>query len=401
MRSSMAVSSIKLRSLELFAGAGGLALGTARAGFNHEAVVDSHNLACETLRLNKGKGLKYVRDWDIVHSDVANLDFTKYAGVDLITGGPPCQPFSQAGKRDGHSDERNMFPEFIQAVRFCKPKAFIIENVKGLVGATFLNYFNYLIHQLRFPNVHRKKGERWVEHRARLEKLYTSEKYREPHYNVISQSLNAADFGVGQRRERVFIVGVLADLGIEYSFPTPTHTRDSLLYDQWVTGEYWDRHEISRRRRPEPPCEVRKTLAMIKDQSASRPWRTVRDVISSLPQIGIGRTSHQVHNHFLNPGARSYKGHEGSCLDAPAKTLKAGQNGVPGGENTVRLGDGTVRYFSVRECARLQAFPDSWEFNGSWCGCMRQLGNAVPVTLGEVVAAPLATALRSILEAVN
>jgi DNA (cytosine-5)-methyltransferase 1 len=82
-------------------------------------------------------------------------------------------------------------------------------------------------------------------------------------------------------------------------------------------------------------------------------------------------------------------------MDAPAKTIKAGHNGVPGGENMIRLDEGSVRYFSVRECARLQAFPDDWFFDGSWCGCMRQVGNAVPVTLGEVVAAPLAKALRS------
>lgn len=387
----------KLRSIELFVGAGGLALGTARAGFDHQAVVDCHKVACETLRLNKRKRLKYVRDWNIVHSDIVDFDLTDYAGVDLIAGGPPCQPFSQGGKRDGHSDQRNMFPEFIQAVRHCNPKAFIIENVTGLRGPKFLNYFNYLLHQLRFPNVQRKKGERWVEHRSRLERLYTSGKYRDSQYNVIFQSLNAADFGVSQRRERVFIVGVLADLGIEYSFPVPTHTRDALLFDQWVTGDYWDRHEISKRKRPEPPCELKKILGKVKNQPLSQPWRTVRDAISSLPQVGIGRRSHQVHNHFLNSGARSYKGHEGSSLDAPAKTLKAGQNGVPGGENTVRLDDGSVRYFSVRECARLQAFPDSWEFDGSWCGCMRQIGNAVPVTLGEAVALPLAVALQFIL----
>ena len=107
------------------------------------------------------------------------------------------------------------------------------------------------------------------------------------------------------------------------------------------------------------------------------------------------KRSMSVLNHFLNPGARVYERHDGSNMDAVAKTLKAGHHGVPGGENIVRLDDGRVRYFSVRECARLQAFPDDWEFYGSWCGCMRQIGNAVPVTLGEVVAAPLAKALQN------
>jgi len=99
-------------------------------------------------------------------------------------------------------------------------------------------------------------------------------------------------------------------------------------------------------------------------------------------------------NHFLNPGARVYAGHNGSPLDLPAKALKAGDHGVPGGENTLRFADGTVRYFSVRECARIQTFPDDWVFEGSWTESMRQLGNAVPVVLSNVVARELAGALR-------
>lgn len=213
---------------------------------------------------------------------------------------------------------------------------------------------------------------------------------------MIFQVLNGADFGVPQRRERVFIVGVRADLHLKFSFPLPTHTSDALLHDQWVTSAYWDRHGISRNRRPEPAPDLAALLYNISQRPNGRAWRTVRDCISDLPNVGLGRTSRTVLNHFFNPGARAYPGHDGSQLDAPAKTLKAGHHGVPGGENMVRLDDGTVRYFTVRECARLQTFPDDWAFDGSWCGCMRQIGNAVPVTLGEVVAAPLAAALRSI-----
>ena len=120
-----------------------------------------------------------------------------------------------------------------------------------------------------------------------------------------------------------------------------------------------------------------------------QPWQTVRDAISDLPQIAVGQSSTKVANHFLNPGARSYAGHNGSALDEPSKALKAGDHGVPGGENTLRLPDGSVRYFSVRECARIQTFPDEWNFAGSWTESMRQLGNAVPVRLGEVVATQL------------
>ena len=100
-----------------------------------------------------------------------------------------------------------MFPQFIRAIREARPKSFIIENVKGLRNGLFLSYFEYIIHQLNFPDVERRKGEKWKEHRARLEKLYTGERDG-PQYKVISQVLNAADFGVPQRRERIFIVGV-------------------------------------------------------------------------------------------------------------------------------------------------------------------------------------------------
>jgi DNA (cytosine-5)-methyltransferase 1 len=385
----------KLRSLELCVGAGGLALGLARAGFEHAGVIELDDLSCETLRYNKRNNVKYVRDWKIVQDDISGLDFSKYAGLDLLSGGPPCQPFSQGGHRNGRSDRREMFPQFIRATRECAPRSFIIENVKGLLDRPFINYFNYLIHQLRFPEVQRKKGEKWIEHRARLERLYTSGTYSGLHYNVISQVLNAANFGVAQRRDRVFIVGVRADLGIEYSFPLPTHSRESLWFEQWVNGKYWDRHRIGKNRRPEVPGVVKSKLSLLDQERNTMAWKTVRDAISDLPNVGLGRTSHIVLNHFFNPGARTYKGHGGSDLDAPAKTIKAGHNGVPGGENMIRLDEGAVRYFSVRECARLQAFPDDWFFDGSWCACMRQVGNAVPVTLGEVVAAPLATALLS------
>jgi DNA (cytosine-5)-methyltransferase 1 len=108
-----------------------------------------------------------------------------------------------------------------------------------------------------------------------------------------------------------------------------------------------------------------------------------------LPRIAIGQTSLRIANHFYNPGARSYAGHTGSDLDEPAKTLKAGDHGVPGGENTVLLDNGDIRYFSVRECARVQTFPDDWVLEGSWTEAMRQLGNAVPVTLAKAVATKL------------
>jgi DNA (cytosine-5)-methyltransferase 1 len=129
--------------LELFAGAGGLALGTAKAGFEHVAVLDWDSNACRTLRRNKASGVRHVRDWEIVEGDVRDYDFRQHRGqVDFVCGGPPCQPFSIGGKHLGHHDERNMFPEALRAVRKVRPKAFIFENVKGLLRRGFANYCN-------------------------------------------------------------------------------------------------------------------------------------------------------------------------------------------------------------------------------------------------------------------
>lgn len=124
------------------------------------------------------------------------------------------------------------------------------------------------------------------------------------------------------------------------------------------------------------------------------PWTTVRDAISDLPDPEDAVLAAQVPNHKFNPGARSYHGHTGSSLDGPAKTLKAGDHGVPGGENMLVRSDGSVRYFTVRESARLQSFPDDYVFQGSWTETMRQLGNAVPVTLGRVIARDVGWRLR-------
>lgn len=387
------------KSLELFVGAGGLALGAARAGFRHEAVLDWNANASRTLRRNKTEGVEYVRDWDIIECDVRTHNFKHYEGqVDVVFGGPPCQPFSIGGKHTGHVDERNLFPEAVRAIQETQPKAFVFENVKGLLRAGFANYYNYIIHQFRFPEISRRDGERWTDHFSRLERIYTSGKHEGLRYNVVYECRNAADFGVPQRRERVFVVGIRDDLGVEFSFPQGSHTQDALLHDQWVTGEYWERHRISRSKRPQPPPKLRGRLTQLafgRNGQLSHPWRTVRDAISDLPTIGVGQTSSKIPNHFLNPGARSYPGHDGSTWDEPAKTLKAGDHGVPGGENTLRVNDdGTVRYFSARECARLQTFPDDWVFEGSWTEAMRQLGNAVPVDLARAIATELSRTLR-------
>jgi len=382
-----------MRSLELFAGAGGLAIGTARAGFRHDVVIEWDSDACKTLRLNAAAGHGHGTDWKIWQRDVRDYPFEAHQGkVEFLSGGPPCQPFSLGGKHRGQSDERNMFPQAVRAVREIQPKAFLFENVKGLLRKNFSNYYSYIILQLRFPDVAPKGDEEWPDHLARLEKLATCGRHKGLRYNVVFRLMNAADYGVPQHRWRVFIVGVRSDLGIEFSFPDQTHERDALLYQQWVSGEYWERHGIPKRDRPSMHRSLRNRVDKLSDfwgRAMRSPWRTVRDAVADLPRIGLGESSSKIANHFLNPGARSYAGHTGSAYDEPAKALKAGDHGVPGGENTLKLPDGSVRYFSVRECARIQTFPDEWILAGSWTESMRQLGNAVPVLLAETVAKQL------------
>jgi DNA (cytosine-5)-methyltransferase 1 len=193
-------------------------------------------------------------------------------------------------------------------------------------------------------------------------------------------------------------VGFRSDLGIEWSFPKETHSEDSLLYSQWVTGDYWERHGVAKRKRPDlsgrVAARVEKLRRIGEPEKAALPWMTVRDAIGDLPDPEKFPQT-DIPNHKFNPGARSYPGHTGSPLDEAAKTLKAGDHGVPGGENMLARADGSVRYFTVREAARLQTFPDDYIFRGSWTETMRQLGNAVPVKLAEVVARSVARTVRA------
>lgn len=382
-----------MQSIELFAGAGGLALATANAGFHHKAVLEWNQNACATLRRNRDDGLPQLEGAEVIEGDISNFDFSVFSNqIDLVSGGPPCQPFSVGGKHAGMADKRNMFPHAIRAVREIAPKAFLFENVKGLLRETFANYYQYIIHQLSFPEMQAVGDEDWQSHHARLERAITKGETSGLRYNVVYQLLDAANYGVPQHRHRVLIVGIRSDLESEFSFPQETNSKDGLIFDKWVSGEYWDRHKIPSSKIPEPTTIERRRIPAIRSLFSDMflpPWKTVRDAIADLPEIAPGDSCTKFANHFLNPGARSYPGHDGSPYDLPAKALKAGDHGVPGGENTLRFEDGSVRYFSVRECARLQTFPDNWFFEGSWTESMRQLGNAVPVHMCELVASRL------------
>jgi DNA (cytosine-5)-methyltransferase 1 len=301
---------------------------------------------------------------------------------------PPCQPFSLGGKHRAHHDERDMFPEAVRAVRELRPECFVFENVKGLLRQSFASYFHYIILQLMYPTLVRNGRENWSSHLSRLECHHTGGKDRDLQYRVVYRLLDAADYGVPQHRHRVFIVGFRADLQRQWSFPDPTHSYAKLLWDQWVSGGYWDEHRVPTKQRPPMPVKLGGVIRRLKSDFSLLPppgerCRTVRDALRGLPDPRD--KSDTVPNHEFRDGARPYPGHTGSALDAPSKALKAGDHGVPGGENMMALPDGSYRYYTVRESARIQTFPDDYVFSGSWTEAMRQIGNAVPVTLAAAV----------------
>jgi DNA (cytosine-5)-methyltransferase 1 len=379
----------ELKSVELFTGAGGLALGLEKTGWHHEALIERDEHACSTIHLNESLGHPLAKDWRLFAQDVRGIAYETVAeSVDMVAGGPPCQPFSLGGKHRAYQDRRDMFPEAVRAVRELRPRCFLFENVKGLLRQSFATYFHYVILQLSYPLIVRKKDEDWEAHLSRLERIHTGGKDMDLSYRVVYRLLDAAEYGVPQHRHRVFIVGFRSDLGKEWSFPEPTHSLDRLLWEQWVTGSYWDEHEIPKKGRPSVPERLRPRIQRLACdfalfQPTGKRCRTVRDALAGLPDPRQKR--HTVPNHEYRDGARPYPGHTGSLLDEPSKALKAGDHGVPGGENMMALPDGTCRYYTVRESARVQTFPDDYVFSGSWTEAMRQIGNAVPVNLAVAV----------------
>ena len=270
----------------------------------------------------------------------------------------------------------------------------MFENVQGLTRVAFADYFDHILLQLEFPSLTAKPKEQWGDHLARLRKWKlkpgtTSE------YRVTFKLVNAANYGVPQKRMQVFFVGFRADEETVWQAPDETHGNDALLLSQWGSGEYWDRHKVAARHRPAKPVGIEKKIRTLVDADHGGnllAWQTVRDAICDLPDPE--RFPGKVQAHRFQPGARTYVGHTGSPMDEPAKALKAGDHGVPGGENMLRRADGSVRYFTVRESARIQTFPDTFLFEGTWSETMRQLGNAVPVRLASVIAESVCALLR-------
>ena len=202
----------RLTSVEICAGGGGQALGLELAGFQHLALVELDPHACATLKANRP-------EWNVIEDDLKKFDASSFQGVDLLAGGVPCPPFSKAGKQLGEADERNLFPEALRLIRECRPRAVMLENVRGLLDAEFQEYRNTLNAELRDLGY-------------------------EPDWRL----LNASDFGVSQLRPRVVLVALTKDLANHFSWPAPFERRPptvgELLYDQmasqgWSGAEQW------------------------------------------------------------------------------------------------------------------------------------------------------------------
>lgn len=371
-----------MRSLEIFSGCGGLAFGVAEAGFDHVMVIENDKNACATLAFNKEGGVLHFADWNISASDAQEVDFTRAGSVDLVSGGPPCQPFSIGGKHKGPTDKRNMWPEAIRAVRELSPKGFLFENVRGLLRPAFADYLEFIQLQLSWPDLQSSSGG-WKSHLKFLRAHKATG--AKPAYRVVVRGINAADYGAPQKRYRAIIMGIRSDIADDVIFPAPTHSREALIWSQRVTGDYWERHGISKRSRPQitdSDQRILDTLLSSKIAPAEKPWVTVRDAIGDLSKPSVKKEP--VAGHLLHPGARIYVGHTGSLWDEPAKALKAGSHGVPGGENVIVEKNGEVRYFTIREMIRLQGLPDSFAIKESWVNAIKQLGNAVPVQVGKI-----------------
>lgn len=371
-----------MKSLDIFSGAGGLASGLALAGFDHVSLIERDKYACASLRRNFNSEI-------VFEGDIADFDLNTVDNIDIVAGGPPCQPFSLGGKHGAYQDNRDMFPHAINCIERLQPKAFIFENVKGLLRASFAEYFAYIMLRLTYPHCAITAPEGWQEHLNRLKKI-TPQIYEGIRYKVTYKLLNAADYGVPQKRERVFIIGIRSDLDAEWQFPEPTHSEDSLNWEKHVTGTYWARHNLPAQSDADLAKALLHKYGIFYPQDAA--WRTIRDTLCEIPEP---YSKHGIPDHIFRDGAKTYPGHTGSAIDQPAKTLKAGDHGVPGGENMIRYPDGAVRYLTTYEAKLLQTFPDDFIVAGSWGESMRQIGNAVPVKLSAIIAKKLIHTLQA------
>ncbi|TDR16743.1 DNA (cytosine-5-)-methyltransferase [Marinicella litoralis] len=320
-------------AIELFAGAGGLALGMEKAGIKCKVLNEIDKWACQTLRKNRP-------EWNVLEGDIKNFDFNKYHNeIDIVTGGFPCQAFSYAGKKLGLDDARGtLFYEFARVVNEVKPKICIGENVRGL-----LNH---------------DKGKTLEGMISILDEIG---------YKVVSpvQVLKAINYKVPQKRERLILVGVRKDINIEYKYPAP----DDKIYnleDALKVGDLFDT-DVPASAGAKYPDHKKEVLKLVPPKGY---WR-------DLP-LDIQKKYMQK-SFYLGGGKTGMARRIG--WDEPSLTLTCS----PAQKQTERCHPDETRPFTVREYARIQTFPDDWEIVGSMSQQYKQIGNAVPVNLGKEI----------------
>jgi len=316
--------------LELFAGAGGLALGLERSGLKCEALNEIDKWACQTLRKNRP-------NWKILEGDVKRFAFDNYKGkVDVVTGGFPCQAFSYAGKKLGLNDARGtLFYEFARVVQEVEPAICIGENVRGLLS--------------------HEKGKTLAGMISILDEIG---------YRVVPvEVLKAIHYRVPQKRERLILVGVRKDIGIDFNYPKP-HKKIYNLKDALKKGQLFNCN-VPRSKGASYPEYKKQVLDMVPPKGYWRdlPVDVQKDYMGGSFYLGGGKT-----------GMARRIG-----WDEPSLTLTCS----PAQKQTERCHPDETRPFTVREYARIQTFPDSWEFMGSTAQQYKQIGNAVPVNLGQ------------------
>lgn len=306
-----------MTSLEICAGAGGQALGLESSGFEHLSLVEIDKNSCVTLRLNRP-------EWNVIQGDVRKFDAAGFKGVDLLSGGVPCPPFSKAGKQLGESDDRNLFPEAIRLVDECRPRAVMLENVRGMLDAVFEDYRNHIHDQLK------KLG-----------------------YKTVWHLFNASDFGVSQLRPRVVFIAIRKEISEYLMLPAPSKNKPltvgELLFDL-MFEKGW--------RRAKKWCEKANDIA---------------------PTIVGGSLKHGGPDLGPTRAKRAW-----ASLGVDGHGIADG----PPGRDFVGMPKLTNRMV-----ARLQGFPDEWQFHGCKTPVYRQLGNAFPPPVAQAVGSAIRNAL--------
>lgn len=329
-----------LRCLSLFSGGGGLDLGFDRAGYEHHGSFELIPICGETLRFNNPNWSIYS---GINDGDVTKVEWDRFVDtIEVIHGGPPCQPFSIAGQQKGHEDERNMWGEFSRAVNSIKPRAFVAENVLGLLNPKFTGFIQkYILDQLQS-------------------------------YHITMFEMNSADFGVPQIRRRVFFVGFKDENDFaRFVKPEPTHMWNRLKNGQLTHEENFELFEQS------------KPLTM-----------GVREALG-LPEIGFESLAPTLRSGFTG------KRNTTSVLNSAAGQKAWGDlgiwpNGVQSSREMASAFPAKFGHFrlSVQDCGLLQGFPESWKFSGAVYQALGQIGNSVAPPVGYAVARSVAKALN-------